>query len=270
MGGSPKEIRCTLVEQRYYSSLNSGKDDDIAIALSTGLLELEMEDDGRNMFDNVPLIGEYKYSNQDNNSLNDVTSEESSSQSCIALPLTTPSERCIGKNCTTISSSLDHAGHRFPANENSTRKSRVMNSKVKFANILIREYDIVIGDHPCCTLGCPLSLGWDYSDSKAVVTIDEYEANRPPRRSRSNLKTSWEQRKQMLSHIPNVEVRKAQRRSYRERSCRTRVCAGFFGDLPPPISIKQVDDITEVPPEGAQESTPTSIRLLDLSAISLE
>merc|ERR1712032_778697 len=145
------------------------------------LFKLEMEDDNPDLFYNVPSMGgneEIKFSDYDSNPSKDVVMEEISCTSRMTLPLMTLSRRHGGENHTKISS-----------DENSTEKSRRRNSKVNFSNILIREYDIVIGDHPCCTMGCPLSLGWEYSDRKAVTTIDEYEANRPPRRSRNNLKT---------------------------------------------------------------------------------
>jgi len=95
---------------------------------------------------------------------------------------------------------------------------------VKFSNLEVREYIVVIGDHPCCTMGCPLSLGWDYQDCIAVA-VDRYEATRSPRRSRSQLKTSREERRKMLEGgHSETELRRAERRLFRERSSSAKVC----------------------------------------------
>jgi hypothetical protein len=95
---------------------------------------------------------------------------------------------------------------------------------VGFASIDIRRHSIVIGDHPCCTMGCPLSLGWDYSDAVAQ-TLEQYEATRSPRRTRRDLRTSHEERRAMLAdEHSDGEIRRAARKLHRERSCSARVC----------------------------------------------
>ncbi|CAB9527778.1 expressed unknown protein [Seminavis robusta] len=102
---------------------------------------------------------------------------------------------------------------------------------VAFGSISTRCYDVVMGDHPCCSMGCPLALGWEYSQDPSV-SVDVYEASRSPRRSKADLKTTWEQRRNMLSDVSDGEVKRAERKLHRERSCqrkvRSRVSAAFF------------------------------------------
>jgi hypothetical protein len=45
---------------------------------------------------------------------------------------------------------------------------------VHFNTIHVRTYNTILGDHPCCTNGLPLALGWDYRDD-GTLSIDEYE-----------------------------------------------------------------------------------------------
>ena len=108
---------------------------------------------------------------------------------------------------------------------------------VGFKDIEIRSYPVVPGDHPCCTTGCPLSLGWEYNNEH-VCSIDEYEAFRTPRRSREDLKTSWDQRRNMLKEVGVSEgdLKRAERKLHRERSCQrktqNKICATFFQNTP--------------------------------------
>lgn len=107
---------------------------------------------------------------------------------------------------------------------------------VSFSSLEIREYGREIGDHPLCTIGCPLSIGWEYSEA-LPVPVDAYEATRSPRRSRADLRTSCEERRRLFaSAFSDAELRKAERKLHRVRSCQARLCeqmnADFFeGDL---------------------------------------
>lgn len=120
---------------------------------------------------------------------------------------------------------------------------------VAFGDVRTRCYNVVMGDHPCCTTGCPLSLGWEHSQA-ASVSVDDYETTRSPRRTRDDLRTTWDERRTMLCDVSDGEVRSQARKLHRERSCqrknRTRTCAAFFqqelpegGDAakPQPVSL---------------------------------
>ena len=54
-------------------------------------------------------------------------------------------------------------------------------SSVSFSNLEIREYNIALSDHPDCSYGPPIQLGWEYCEQDPV-SVDVYEENRSPRR----------------------------------------------------------------------------------------
>jgi hypothetical protein len=81
---------------------------------------------------------------------------------------------------------------------------------VSFGVVEIRSYKQVLGDHPFCTNGCPIQLGWTYTE-ECVVGIDEYEQETTSSSSSScwnssrsrgqyveRLKLTAEERKQIL------------------------------------------------------------------------
>ena len=86
---------------------------------------------------------------------------------------------------------------------------------VRFGDCEVRSYAQVLGDHPCCSLGCPLELGWDYT-SKDSVPVDDYEAGRDPR-SMNELRLSPEERREVLQEYSDGELRRACRRLSRSK-----------------------------------------------------
>ena len=60
-------------------------------------------------------------------------------------------------------------------------EDRSSKRRVNFDAIMIREYDRTLGDNPATTHGPPLTLDWEYEDV-ASIKVDEYEAQRAPRR----------------------------------------------------------------------------------------
>ena len=52
---------------------------------------------------------------------------------------------------------------------------------MSFSNLEIREYNIALSDHPDCSYGPPIQLGWEYCEQE-TVTVDDYEQQRTPRR----------------------------------------------------------------------------------------
>ena len=56
-----------------------------------------------------------------------------------------------------------------------------MSLHVGFGNIEVRNYKVTLGDHPNCTYGPPVQLDWNYEEGNKV-SLEEYEAMRPPRR----------------------------------------------------------------------------------------
>jgi len=116
---------------------------------------------------------------------------------------------------------------------------------VQFTRLHIRTYPCILGNHPCCTSGPPISLGWDHL-SHQTVTIDDYEESRSrqKRRSRGELRLSCEERRDILLNTERkdrgmkgcnenskdrntqeqlvytaIDLKRAERRIYRERAC---------------------------------------------------
>ena len=106
------------------------------------------------------------------------------------------------------------------------RKRKVFQRRVSFTSLEIREYPVIPGDHPLCSSGCPIELGWDYNRS-SEHSLDDYELIRNPRRRhRDQLRLSVEERESLLSanDCPVGEVRRAARRHHRTKSCEGRFC----------------------------------------------
>lgn len=114
--------------------------------------------------------------------------------------------------------------------ESTPESSQDEDKHVSFDTLSIREYSQVLGDHPCCTVGPPVALGWDYTESPKT-TVERYEATRAPaRRSRTNLRLSLDDRKEIVSDTASDrDVRRVQRRLSRERCCQTKTMQSFFG-----------------------------------------
>ena len=93
-------------------------------------------------------------------------------------------------------------------------------SSVKFSKVHVRKYKVVIGDHPLCKEGCPLSLGWNYTESPSI-DVDEFEELRiDQRRTRNHLRMSSRQREEILSNDGGyslAEIRQANRKLFRSR-----------------------------------------------------
>ena len=65
---------------------------------------------------------------------------------------------------------------------------------------LLRFKQIALGDHPECTAGPPLTIGWEYCKA-SVTPVDVYESQRAPRRELRELQLDWIQRKRVLRSI---------------------------------------------------------------------
>jgi hypothetical protein len=75
--------------------------------------------------------------------------------------------------------------------------------RVYFGNLEMRKYEIVLGDHPDCSSGPPVAIGWEYSPAE-TISVDQYEALKPRRRSMDQLELNYFVRKQMLRRNAGV------------------------------------------------------------------
>ncbi|KAL7538551.1 hypothetical protein ACHAXR_008636 [Thalassiosira sp. AJA248-18] len=77
--------------------------------------------------------------------------------------------------------------------------------KVHFGTVLVRDYNMILGEHPCCSIGPPITIDWDYLEYEPL-DVDEYEFHHPPRRSMREMCLNYYQRKNLLSHAGFTEV----------------------------------------------------------------
>jgi hypothetical protein len=57
------------------------------------------------------------------------------------------------------------------------------NKHVRFSTVEIREYDMIVGDHPCCSAGLPLSLDWKYNPVPIIQQAKDFSGTkRPPQK----------------------------------------------------------------------------------------
>lgn len=94
---------------------------------------------------------------------------------------------------TNVSTSNNSSGHSSTSNQTSKQHKRC----VTFTNIQIREYNTILGDHPCCQSGPPLALGWEYKHEEVVIDIDDYD-DEARRRSKDELRLNCEDRREIL------------------------------------------------------------------------
>jgi hypothetical protein len=66
------------------------------------------------------------------------------------------------------------------------KKSRNTGHNVRFDTINIREYPIMPGDNPGCLRGPPLTIDWNHQ-GEFKAPVDDYEQERPPRRTASEI-----------------------------------------------------------------------------------
>mmetsp|Transcript_10575 Transcript_10575/g.13755 ORF Transcript_10575/g.13755 Transcript_10575/m.13755 type:complete len:477 (-) Transcript_10575:81-1511(-) len=144
-----------------------------------------------------------------------------------------PSDRMLMKKAASIadfasttstSSTLSHASIAFaypggvipPAPIRSSLKSQTSGSRapsmsnaggmrrnISFSKIHIREYDMTLGDNPCCSFGPPVQLSWDASH-ETQMCIEKYEETREPRRTKRQLVMSYCVRMQLLRYESRI------------------------------------------------------------------
>lgn len=83
-------------------------------------------------------------------------------------------------NTCTIQQCLSDDGGMLIGSGTTNRHER----HVTFTSVQIREYSTILGDHPCCPSGPPLSLGWTM-EREDQVEFETYETEREPWRVRT-------------------------------------------------------------------------------------
>lgn len=102
---------------------------------------------------------------------------------------------------------------------------------VHFGNAEARVYPQILGDHPYCSQGCPLELGWSYEREEIAPVAEEQgdgaDLQLPPLRKEDHHPTSWcyklspEERMAIVApKYSQCELRKACRKQARCREVR--------------------------------------------------
>jgi len=82
----------------------------------------------------------------------------------------------------------------------SATKSRSRTSKsVRFDVCAVRSYNQILGDHPLCSVGCPIALGWKVMKEESF-SVEDYERIREPLRKKKGAKSPIITRRKRLSH----------------------------------------------------------------------
>jgi len=69
--------------------------------------------------------------------------------------------------------------------------------EVHWGSVTLRDYDIILGDHPCCSYGPPITISWDYLQYESI-DVDEYEFHHSPRRTLREMCLNFYMRKYLL------------------------------------------------------------------------
>lgn len=91
-------------------------------------------------------------------------------------------------------------------------KSDSSSKGVSFTRLQIREYPIIVGDNPAIMTGCPITIAWDHVNV-IDVSIDDFEATKPPRRQMAELRIPSKFRDEILKSLgfTSDEIKKAMR-----------------------------------------------------------
>ena len=114
--------------------------------------------------------------------------------------------------------------------------------RVSFGNLQVREFTVVLGDHPCCTVGLPVTLGWDVETEYSIPLEDHESSKSCRRRTRHELRMSLDDRKELLGdNISPQDVRKIQRKMHRARTgrCMTGRAKEMFFRSDDPVLVSE-------------------------------
>ena len=129
---------------------------------------------------------------------------------------------CCLLTSTVCKVALERSMESVASNDDPSKRS------VRFGECCVRSYSQVLGDHPCCSMGCPLELGWDYQTCQSR-SVDDYEASKGRRCSSAELRLTPDERRSFLQEYSDVEVRRACRKLNRcKASTQRHVQRDFF------------------------------------------
>eukprot|EP00549_Striatella_unipunctata_P012796 CAMPEP_0118706894 /NCGR_PEP_ID=MMETSP0800-20121206/20858_1 /TAXON_ID=210618 ORGANISM="Striatella unipunctata, Strain CCMP2910" /NCGR_SAMPLE_ID=MMETSP0800 /ASSEMBLY_ACC=CAM_ASM_000638 /LENGTH=208 /DNA_ID=CAMNT_0006609573 /DNA_START=118 /DNA_END=744 /DNA_ORIENTATION=- len=115
-----------------------------------------------------------------------------------------PKEKPIPRRRRSVND-LEHGSGIKPLSPPKQKKRPTLEKSVSFSqHVVIREHDLVVGDHPCCDSGLPLALG-KQKEMKSM-DFDQYELRRNLRRRRSleDMRLSYCERKIRLKEVSGM------------------------------------------------------------------
>ena len=130
--------------------------------------------------------------------------------------------------------------HSMPlARKSSFKSSNSLRRNVSFGRLETREFSIALSDHPSCSYGPPIQLGWEYRDRVAVPLESVVQS---PKRTGPNVLSYHVRRKLLLKQYQPEELVKAMNEV--ERVKRERHLTGW--------SVMAVDEALENMREAVQ------------------
>ena len=105
-------------------------------------------------------------------------------------------DRTTGTNVTS-SSFFFTAPTKSCLKQTRTKGTTSNTKKVTFDSLDVHEHAILLGDNPSVSSGPPLTISWE-AQASVHLSIDEYEASRPPRRHKEEMHVPREIREDWL------------------------------------------------------------------------
>jgi hypothetical protein len=175
---------------------------------------MQHKDHSRSILKLSLVVDPHHHNNDNNNSTNDATL--STADSVMTLPVETAP----------------------------TTQHRRRRPEVTFDSVQIRYYPMILGDHPACSIGPPVTLGWEYTthnnnnsindnadnakedettSGDGTIDINTYELQRGPRRRLRHLVMNYYRRRNVLlqAGYNEADLRQAERQVARHQRQRT-------------------------------------------------
>uniref|UniRef100_A0A7S4ISU6 Uncharacterized protein n=1 Tax=Odontella aurita TaxID=265563 RepID=A0A7S4ISU6_9STRA len=169
-------------------------------------------------------------------------------------PERTPSILAAASNALRFSDGMfDVGGTTISGQEEEEEEAPAPPAKrVSFGRLSVRKYPIVLGDHPECSCGPPVTLGWTYRQF-SPVGLDEYETRRATvrRRNQNEMLLPYLKRREILtrrSGHTEAEMMEATREAERVRKQRRKTVRT--------LRFQRVEEVAEATARGLRKLRP--------------
>ena len=139
--------------------------------------------------------------------------------------------------------------HGILHKDTADNKEKPAKRSVQFSTIEVRDYDMILGDHPCCSYGPPITIDWDYLEYEPI-DVNEYELHHPPRRALREMSMNYYTRKRMLA---NAGYRDDDFKLSKREMSKTKINRSI---------TRQLVEYKMLPVESAIESTKRKVKRL--------